>query len=188
MFEYIQHIDEFILQFIHVKAANARLDWMIPFLRNPYFWAPVYLFLLAFMWKNYRANGLWWCAFFFVTFVFCDFISASLIKPLVHRIRPCNSVNYLFTIRELVKCGSGYSFPSSHATNHAGLSLFIIITLQQKHKIAAFLAILWVLLVCYAQLYVCVHYPSDILSGLLLGSLIGLFFGKYFNVRFGRFI
>jgi membrane-associated phospholipid phosphatase len=35
-------------------------------------------------------------------------------------------------------------------------------------------------------LYVCVHYPSDILGGALLGIVIGWLFGRYFTKRFGN--
>ncbi len=185
MLGFIQHIDESVLYFIHVTCGNLFFDTIMPLIRNPYFWSPLYLFLLVFMWKNLGKKGLWWCAFFFVTFVFSDFISASLLKPFFHRLRPCNA-NLFFTIRELIPCGSGFSFPSSHATNHFGMAMFMIITLQHVYKFVTPFSLFWAILICYGQLYVCAHYPSDILGGALLGSLIGLFFGKYFNRRFGK--
>ena len=185
--EWIQHIDEALLRFIHVNLGSSWLDTLMPLLRNPYFWAPVYLYLLVFLWRSYGIKGLWWCLFFIMTFAFSDFISASLIKPWVHRVRPCNENHVLFTIRHLIDCGSGFSFPSSHATNHMAFAVFISLTIGKKYRIAIPLAFLWALLVCLAQLYVCVHYPSDILAGSLLGALIGWFFARYFQVRFGSF-
>lgn len=186
MFGTIQHIDEYLLRIIHVIWGNVFLDGLLPFFRNPYFWAPLYLFLLVYMLINYGKKGIWWCTFFLITFVFCDYISASILKPLVHRIRPCNFNDLGFQIRELVPCGSGYSFPSSHATNHFGMAIFMISTLRSKFTFIAPLALLWAFVICYAQLYVCVHYPSDILSGGLLGSVIGYFFGRYYKMRFGE--
>ena len=70
MVEIIQHIDESILHGIHVSGGNAWLDQVIPFFRNPYFWSPLYLFLLVFMWKNYGKQGMVWCLFFLMTFAF----------------------------------------------------------------------------------------------------------------------
>ena len=186
MVEVIQHIDESILHGIHVSGGNAWLDQVIPFFRNPYFWSPIYLFLLVFMWKNYGKQGMVWCLFFLMTFVFCDFISASIIKPMFHRLRPCNNEMLSFSVRQLIACGSGFSFPSSHATNHFGFACFMITTLQHRFRIVRPLVLLWALLVCYAQLYVCVHYPSDILGGALLGIVIGWLFGRYFTKRFGN--
>ena len=181
----IQHIDESILYFIHITCSSSFLDAWVPLLRNPFFWSPLYLFLFIFMWKNFGIIGLWWCLFFFICFVFCDFISASLFKPLFHRVRPCNDMSLFFTIRDLVTCGNGFSFPSSHASNHVGLATYMIFTLKHKFKYIKILAILWAALVCYAQLYVAVHYPSDILGGALLGLLIGWLMSLYGKKKCG---
>lgn len=185
MLQIIQQIDEKVLQFIHITCSNSFFDFIMPWLRNPYTWAPLYLFLLVWMWQTYGKKGLIWSLFFFLTFVFCDSVSASIIKPLVHRIRPCNETQLSFVIRHLIDCGSGFSFPSSHATNHFGLSAFLIFTLGKMYKWVIPFSIIWAVLVCYAQLYVAVHYPSDILVGALLGFGIGVLNASYFKHRFG---
>ncbi len=185
MLQTIQHIDEIILKFIHLNGENHYLDTILPFFRSPYFWSPLYLFLLIWMTMQYGKKGLWWCLFFFITFIFCDYISASLIKPLVQRLRPCNNDLLSFNLRDIVVCGSGFSFPSSHATNHVGFSLFMIFTIGHLNKWIKPLAIVWAALVCYSQLYVGVHYLSDLLAGAILGASIGIFFARYFNKRFG---
>ena len=43
----IQHIDELILKMVNIHCANTVLDTLTVLWRNPYFWAPVYLFLLV---------------------------------------------------------------------------------------------------------------------------------------------
>lgn len=187
MVEFIQHIDEIILETIHLKWSNSLFDFVMPFIRNPYFWAPVYLFLLVYMWLNHKKEGLLWCLFFLITFAYCDFVSASIIKPFVHRVRPCNEPNLLFIIRDLVSCGSGFSFPSSHATNHFGMSFFIIFTLGKKNKWVIPVVIFWAALVCYAQMYVGVHYLFDILCGAFLGILIAKLNSIYYLKRFKDF-
>jgi undecaprenyl-diphosphatase len=185
MIEAIQHIDELALKFIHIDMANTIFDTVIPFFRNPYFWAPIYLFLLVWLTRQYGIKGVWWCVFFFVTFVFCDYISASIFKPIFHRVRPCNEIDLPFAIRHIVNCGSGFSFPSSHASNHVGFAVFIIFTIGKYHRWVIASAILWAILVCYSQLYVAVHYPSDIIGGAMLGIIIGRFIAAYFMRRFG---
>lgn len=160
-------------------------DAIIPWLRNPYFWAPVYLFLLVWMWTRYGKTGLWWCVFFLCCFMVADFTSASILKPFFQRLRPCRDPLVAMWFRELVPCGGGYSFPSSHATNHFALSLFIAFTLGRRYPGIIFWALSWAVLVAFAQLYVGVHYPSDLLFGALLGSLIGYGFSRLFQFRFG---
>lgn len=188
MNSYVQHLDENLLKAIHIGLANPILDSICMLIRNPYFWSPLYLFLLIFMYRHFGKQGLIWCLFFFITFVFCDYISAGIIKPFVHRIRPCNDPSLSFTIREYIKCGGGYSFPSSHASNHVGFAVYIIFTLKKMYKWIAPLAILWAASVCFAQMYAGVHYPSDIIGGAILGTSIGIFNAYYFTTRHGKLV
>jgi membrane-associated phospholipid phosphatase len=181
MWPFLQHIDEVILKTIHVNGQNSLFDVVMPWLRNPYFWSPIYFFLLIWMILNWKWKGFWWCVCLLFVFGICDFTSASLIKPFIHRLRPCNEGHLSFIIRSLVTCGRGYSFPSAHAANHFGISFFIYFTLGKKYTWVKVPAMLWALLVCYAQMYVCVHYPSDILAGALLGCLVGIVLGGVFN-------
>ena len=79
--------------------------------------------------------------------------------------------------------GSG-SFTSSHAANHFGLAFFIYLTLKPYLKKWGYLFFLWAATVSYAQVYIGVHYPIDVISGALLGSAIGYFTSLQFNKRF----
>ncbi len=184
MVEFFYNIDERIFEFIHLDFQNSFLDAIIPYFRKPLFWSPIYLFLLFFMLKKYKLNGLFWCLFFLLTFAYCDLISASVLKPYFHRARPCHIVHLEFTIRELVRCGNGFSFPSSHASNHFGLSIFMYFTLGKIFISLKPLVIFWAILVCFSQIYVGVHYPSDILGGAILGIIIGRLMSYFFNKKY----
>lgn len=157
------------------------LDAVIPFLRNQWTWAPLYLFLLIFMPANYRKQGVMWLVFFLMTFALSDYISASVMKPYFHRVRPCNNYHFAYIVHNIVHCGSGYSFPSSHAANHFGLAIFASLTLKKHFKWIWFIAIPWALAVAYAQVYVGVHYPGDVLVGGIVGAICGIITSKVFN-------
>jgi len=47
------------------------------------------------------------------------------------------------------------------------------------------LLFLWAFIICYAQIYVGVHYPLDILGGALIGSVIGITMSRVFAWQFG---
>ncbi len=181
MLQTIQHIDLYFFRLLHTGMVNPLFDNLMPLLRNPFFWAPVYLFLLVWMFTVYKKAGLVWCLFFFITFIFCDYISAHIFKAMVQRVRPCNDESLAYLIRRIVQCGSGYSFPSTHAANHFGLSFFMIFTLGKKYKYLAVIVLTWALSVCFAQVYCGVHYPFDILAGALTGMLIARMTAAYFH-------
>lgn len=160
---------------------NAFLDAVVPFLRNQWTWAPLYLFLAIFMPMNFGRKGWMWCVFFILTFSLSDYVSASVIKPMFHRLRPCNNPYLSQVIHLLVPCGSGYSFPSSHAANHFGLATFAATSLQGKVKHIWWIAIIWAILVCYAQVYVGVHFPLDVTCGAMLGIAVGILTGRIYK-------
>lgn len=109
-----------------------------------------------------------------------------LFKHNFHRLRPCSDPDLLFQVRLLTdRCSGGYSFTSNHAANHFGMATFFFITFRSVLKKWAWIGFLWAGLIAYAQVYVGVHYPLDVLCGALLGLILGLLTGKVFNKRYG---
>ncbi len=157
----------------------------MPYFRNQYFWVPVYLFLFIFMPLNYRRRGWYWLGGFLVAFALADYTSASIIKPLAGRLRPCNTPDLQPYVHLLVGCGSGLSFPSSHAANHFAFAAFISGTLGRTYPGVRKWAWIWAALVGYAQVYVGVHFPLDVAFGGLLGALLGGGVSRFYNRRFG---
>src|SRR5690606_34593122 len=144
-------LDHKIWYYLNVLWRNDFLDTVVPFLRNQWTWAPLYLFLLVFMVGNFKKRGWIWCLFFLGTFAIADQLSAHWLKPTFERIRPCNDIALAKLVHIIVPCGSGYSFPSSHAANHFALGVFAAVTLQHQVKGIWWMALLWAASVSYAQ-------------------------------------
>jgi undecaprenyl-diphosphatase len=81
-------------------------------------------------------------------------------------------------------CPKSSSFTSSHATTHFGQAMFYFITLRHIGK-WWMLAFGWAFAIVYTQVYVGVHYPSDVTCGALLGCIIGWVTGKLFIKQTG---
>ena len=91
------------------------------------------------------------------------------------RLRPCNDPEFTDHVRLVIKhCGGGYSFLSNHAANHFGMAVFFFITLRHVFRKWAWLVFVWAGLIAFAQVYVGVHYPLDVLCGALLGMVFGI--------------
>lgn len=181
MIEALSNLDHHLFYFINHTLTNPFFDWLMPLLRNKWFWVPLYLFLVLFLVKNYRTKGAVIIMYLLITFALTDMISAGLIKPIVNRLRPCNDILLKATIHQVVGCGVGFSFPSSHAANHFGIAVFLITVFYHKWKLIMPLAIMWAASICFAQVYVGVHYPFDVTAGGLLGALIGYITGTIFQ-------
>ena len=137
-------------------------------------WIPLYIALFYLVLKNNETMAqvllTIGCA------AACVLVTAGItnlvIKPLVARPRPCDDplIKYAVDVVSGVSAGN-YSFFSAHAANTSALVMFLALLIRNRLFIVAM--IIWSLLNCYTRLYLGVHYPSDILCGLLFGSLMG---------------
>jgi membrane-associated phospholipid phosphatase len=171
--------------FFHINNQwhNSFTDQVFPWLREPMIWAPLYMFLLIFVLLNFRLRGFWWIAFFLITFGMSDQLG-SHIKDAVNRLRPCRDPLMQHFVRVMVNyCPGSGSFVSNHAANHFALATFCFLTFKHLSKGWASLFYFWAFIISYAQVYVGVHYPSDVIGGALLGIILGLLSGGFFQRR-----
>ena len=179
-------IDRYLFLKINQDCRNVFFDTIMPFFREPKFWAPLYLFLLLFVFINFGKKAIWWVIATLVTVSATDIISSKIIKPFFARARPCMDPEFSSKVRLVAAyCGGNGSFTSSHAANHFGLAMFFFVTMQHMAPKFVRYFFIWAALVCFAQIYVGVHYPSDVLGGAVLGILIGGFVGKFYNNKNG---
>jgi undecaprenyl-diphosphatase len=162
---------------INHGLASDVLDFLMPILRNQYTWIPVYVLFAVIFVRNFGRKGIYLILFGLLTFAISDQLSSTVLKSVFIRIRPCNDGDINQSVRLLVNCGAGFSFPSSHATNHFAFSLFLICVLKGCYRWIIPFALIWAALVCIAQVYVGVHYPLDVTGGAFFGSIVGLVMG-----------
>ncbi len=183
MLEQLIQFDQNLFFTINHGLSNSFFDWLMPALRNRFFWTPLYLFIIIFFIRNYGKQGWIMILFLILTFGLTDFFSSSILKPSVQRLRPCNDPEIKSSVKNLIDCGSGYSFPSSHASNHFGLAVFLIVMFYRKWKLILPIGLFWAASISFAQVYVGVHYPIDILVGAMLGGMIGFIMGTILLVN-----
>jgi undecaprenyl-diphosphatase len=167
-------LDKWLFVKINRDSANSIFDAVMPFLRQTYFWFPLYLLILSFVVVNFKDKALSWLLTIGLTTGLCDVISSRFFKPVFARVRPCNDPDLAAQLHMLAGyCGGNGSFTSSHAANHFGMAVFL--SMKIKHILGnwRYLFFVWASLVCYAQVYVGVHFPFDVLGGALLGTILG---------------
>lgn len=177
--EFIQQFDEWAFLLINNKWANNLFDIIMPPVRDKNFWIPLYIIIAIVLVYQYRWKGLTLILLLGLNFGVSDQLSSAVIKPAVGRIRPCNDESFKeqVTLR-IERCGAGKSFTSSHATNTFAFAVMLILLFRKKSRWIAPVALFWASLVSYAQIYVGVHYPIDILGGALLGTVISIIIYK----------
>ena len=192
MLEKLLHIDTELLLAIngcHAPWAD-QLMWIISAKAT---WIPLYLLLIALLVWRYRQpatgrmkwlNKLPACVVMIVAIAaavgLADFVASGILKEWVARPRPTR-VPELEGVLHLVngyKSGR-YGFVSSHAANTMACAL--LFSLIWRNKVATIGLMIWVAANCYSRMYLGVHYPLDIIGGLLVGSLMAL--AGYWGLR-----
>ena len=182
--EKINAFDYKLFSKINGEWHNSFFDTFFPLTREAFFWVPFYFFLMLFVIINYKKYGWLWILFLILNVCLSDFVSSNLIKEAFFRLRPCRDPAVADHLRFLVKyCPVSSGFTSSHAANHFAAAMFIFVTLRQKINIGKWwvLIFVWALIPSYAQIYVGVHFPTDILGGIFAGLILGFFVGSVFN-------
>lgn len=173
----IQQWDRQLLMLINFdgSAAYDRF-WML--YTNGLTWVPLAAVVI---WCLLRRGG--WRHALLITLVLCllfvisDFVVASLIKPLVGRIRPSHDAQVMNLLSYVDNYHGGrFGFPSNHASN--GFAVATMLALIFRRPLVIFSAFLWAIGSCYSRMYLGVHYPSDILTGAAIGALaaVGLWY------------
>ena len=150
------------------------LDGLVNTLTTATTWIPLYLGLFYMVLKNndnvQKVLLILGCA------GLCVLLAGSLndlfIKPSVARWRPSRDQDIAMLV-DVVNGyrGGRYGFFSSHAANTFSIAIFF--TLLVRSRVLSVVMILWSLLNCWTRLYLGVHFPCDILCGLLWGGAVG---------------
>lgn len=179
--------DKALFLFFNKQHTNNFFDWLMPVLRESKTWIPLYILLLAFAALKLKKKVWIWILGAGATILLSDQISSHFFKPLFVRPRPCADVDFAPQVRLLLDhCSGGFSFTSSHACNHFGIAMFIITTLSSYLKKWKYVFLIWATAICYAQVYVGVHYPLDVLCGGILGAIIGKITGSFCSGKINK--
>ena len=158
-----------ILDWIQANLANPLLDKAMPYITMlgdaGIFWIVVAA-LLAFT-KKYRKIGFGMAFAMAMGLLVCNII----LKPLVGRIRPYDFQEELgVTINLLIEKQHDFSFPSGHTIASFEACTVMMLGSRKLGIPATLLAIL----IAFSRLYLYVHYPTDVIASVILGTLFGV--------------
>jgi membrane-associated phospholipid phosphatase len=188
MLDFIQYYDEIAFHQINGVWRDAASDVFFPFMRRAKNWIPLYIFLLGYIYYYFKKDFIKIFCLVALTMIVSDVTSSHLIKKTVRRTRPCRETALPYEPVRQIICSPGYSYPSSHATNHYALAAILSLTIFRRKKGIQLVFFTWAALIAYGQVYVGVHYPFDIFCGMLLGTSIAVLVSKvylrYFPIPF----
>lgn len=165
----LQKVELSILDWIQQNLRGEWLDTIMPvftqFNDNGEIW--IAMAVILFLLKKHRQAGLSVGAGLLVDLMVCNWT----MKPLIGRVRPF-MVNT--AVELLVKAPSSASFPSGHTASSFAVVGALWAVKHPLWKPAAVVAAL----MAFSRLYLYVHWPTDILGGIVVGWLCGVLGAK----------
>ncbi|MBR7089313.1 MAG: phosphatase PAP2 family protein [Lachnospiraceae bacterium] len=156
-------------QFLIWLQENVRSDVLTPIMKlithlgdKGIFWILIAIVMLFF--KKTRPLGI----MAGIALVFSVLINNVLIKPNVGRIRPYEVVDGL---KLLIERQHDPSFPSGHSGASFAAAVVFLVKGPKKIGIPA---IIMAALIAFSRLYVGVHYPTDVICGIITGTCCAL--------------
>lgn len=172
MLEILEKIDQSILFFINVALKNSLFDIVMPAVSEAkYYIIPAAATVVFILWKG-AARTKWMLLALIFVFAVGDSVTTNILKPFFGRPRPYSVLEHIHVFKgswmwsEAVAKHPTLSFPSAHAVNTAALAGVVIYFFRKVWLIP----VCFVLLVCYSRVYTGVHYPSDVMFGVLAGA------------------
>ncbi len=133
------------------------------------------LLVLALVWLLMHQNSrhvVLVLAMLALAVLLADQVSSGLIKHLVERLRPTHNPSLESMVHVVNGYRGGlYGFVSSHAAN--SFAVATLLSFIMRHRLVTLSLFTWSLLQCYSRMYLGVHYPGDILGGIVVGMLAG---------------
>lgn len=185
MIDFLNNIDNQFFLFLNGIHLDA-VDQAVMLFSSRFIWIPMYSTIIFILLRVYSLKQ---AAIYLVAvslaILLTDQTCASLIRPVVERLRPSNLDNPISEFTHIVDGyrGGKYGFPSCHAANSFALAVFLS-SLIKRYRFTIFI-LGWSFLNSYSRIYLGVHYPGDLIVGGLIGSVIG-WLTYYSASRFDR--
>jgi undecaprenyl-diphosphatase len=161
--------DGWLFQLLNHMLAHPALDDLMLMLTSAEHSAHIFVLLALFILVRKGKAALYVIPLFLLAVGLSDFTASGIMKPLFHRIRPCFALE---GVRLLVDQSHSWSFASSHAANSTAIASLVWIFFwrgEAVDKAFTVVVILYAATVSFSRIYIGVHYPGDVLGGMVIG-------------------
>lgn len=181
MWERLLNIDNQFLISIN-NWGNPKQDIFWLYITNAINWLPFFV-LLLYMTFRFFPKTKWKILLFTLLTLFTTVLLTNTTKELVMRLRPLHNEELIPYLR-IVTFERGYSFFSGHTSNSFAICTFLFLVFRRRFR-WAFWIFIWAIPYSFSRLYLGVHFPSDVLVGVIVGISVANFYFYIFKKNLG---
>ncbi len=173
MLEQLLHYDTELFLFLNNLGSEA-YDGIWRIISEKYSSIPLYALLLYLIYRQFHWKTTLLILTLVAVMITCTDQLANLFKyVLFQRPRPCRVEALQEQMRFVADTCGRYGYFSAHAASSMALAVFVGLLLKSTYRWIPFLLLLWAAVVAYSRIYLGVHYPLDIITGMSIGAIIG---------------
>lgn len=135
---------------------------------------PLYLVLLYLVYQNFKLKGTLLILVCVALMITASDQLANLFKyVLFQRPRPCRVEALQDQMRFIADTCGRYGYFSAHASSSMAVAVFVGLLFKEKYRYLTFILLVWAIVIAYSRIYLGVHYPLDIITGMFFGGILG---------------
>lgn len=158
------------------NLGNSSWDGLWLFITHKWSSIPIYAVLLYLIYRNYGLKGTLVVIICVALMITVTDQIASLFKYGVRRPRPCQVAALKEQMRFIANGCGRFGYFSAHAASSMAAAVFLGLSLQKWYRYLPFLLLIWAVITGYSRIYLGVHYPLDVITGMAFGGLTGSLF------------
>lgn len=176
--EKLAEMDRELFLFLN-NLGSEQWDWLWLAITDKWTAIPLYALLLFLIFRKFGWRSALLTMVVVALLITATDQLANLFKHGFERLRPCRQEGVMEYARFVaVRCGS-YGYFSAHAANSTGVAVFLGLLFRSEYpKLFVFL-LFWAVIVSYSRIYLGVHYPGDVITGMLVGGIFGFLFHRF---------